>query len=138
MIDKNKTRIVAVLQVVLLMSYLFTGSVDLLFILVYEFFVRLYLTALLSPIELFATGIVFLLRSKKHNRYRLDKEFAAHIALIIISFALASALLEYTRLAFAFILLLAVWKTVEAITSICLGCKLYEFLQRKGINVVSL
>lgn len=138
MIDENKTRIVAALQVTLLMSYLFTGNVDILFILIYEFFVRLYLTSLLSPIELFATGIAFVLSSEKHNRNRLDKEFATHIALIIVSFSLAAALLEYTRLAFAFILLLTMWKALEASTNICLGCKLYELLQRKGINVVSL
>ncbi|MDM5272764.1 DUF4395 family protein [Sulfurovum sp. zt1-1] len=138
MIDGSKTRIVAALQATLLGSYLFTGYVDLLYILVYDFFVRLYLTSLLSPLELIAIGVESLFTREKHSGNRLDKEFATHIALTIVSLSLTAGLLEYPKIAFTFTLALVIWKILEATTNICLGCKLYERLQRKGINIISL
>jgi len=137
-IDENQIRIVAALVAISIVAYLFLGYRSLLILLIYHFFIRIYLTPLLSPLELIGTGLSSLFNHEKNKQDELGKEFATHMALIIVSLSLAAGFLEYTGLAFSIISLLVVWKTLEATKNICFGCKLYELLQRKGIKIVSL
>ncbi|WP_373031725.1 DUF4395 domain-containing protein [Sulfurovum sp.] len=137
-IDESQIRIVAALVAISIVAYLFLGYISLLILLIYHFFIQLYLTPLLSPLELIAS---YISSSFTHERYSKDtsgKEFATHIALIIVSVSIVLEVLKYTKLASTLILLLVVWKILEATKNICLGCKLYELLQRKGIKIISL
>lgn len=137
-IDENQIRIVAALVAISIVAYLFLGYISLLILLIYHFFIQLYLTPLLSPLELIATCISSLFSHEKNNKDMSGKEFAAHLALIIVSVSIALELLEYTKLASTLISLLVVWKILEVSKNICFGCKLYEFVKQKGIEIVSL
>ncbi|UPT77888.1 DUF4395 domain-containing protein [Sulfurovum sp. XGS-02] len=137
-IDESQIRIVAALVAISIVAYLFLGYIGLLILLIYHFFIQLYLTPLLSPLELIATFISSLLTHNKYSKNTSEKEFAAHLALTIVSVSMILEVLEYTRLASALILLLLVWKLIEVSKNICFGCRLYEFVKQKGIEIVSL
>lgn len=137
-IDQNQIRIVAGLVAISIVVYLYTGFISMLFFLVYHFFILLYLTPLFSPIEVIATSISSLFTHEKYSKDTSEKEFAAHLALIIVSVSIALELLEYTKLATTLILLLVVWKILEVSKNICFGCKLHKLIQNNGIEIVSL
>lgn len=137
-IDESQIRIVAALVALTILAYLFLGYKSLLVIVIYHFFIQIYLTPLLSPLELIATWISSLFSDKKHHRYASEKEFALHLALTIVSGSILLEILTHTRFASTLILLLVVWKIVEASRNICFGCKLYALIQKKGIEIVSL
>lgn len=137
-IDENQIRIVAALVAISIVVYLYTGYISMLLFLVYHFFILLYLTPLFSPIELIATSISSLFTHEKYSKDTSGKEFAAHLALIIVSVSIVLELLEYTKLATTLISLLVVWKILEVSKNICFGCKLYKLIQKNGIEIVSL
>ncbi|MFT5661639.1 MAG: hypothetical protein ACI9TV_002286 [Sulfurimonas sp.] len=138
MLDENQTRIVATLVVITIVAYLFLGYIGLLMLLAYHFFIGLCETPLLSPLEVIATKVSLLFSNKKNKKNMLEKEFATHLALIVVTISIVLAVLEYSILSSISILLLAVWKMMEMQKNVCFGCKLYEFIERKGIKIISL
>ena len=66
------------------------------------------------------------------------KEFAFHVALSILLLALFAELTNNSYIAFALISFLCFWKIFKATKNICIGCKFYELLKRKNIEVESL
>ena len=139
MLNENQTRVVAILVVITIIAYFFLGYISLLMLLVYHFFIGLYVTPLLSPLELIATRLSLLfLSNKKNNKDMLKKEFATHLALTIVTISIVLSVLGYSMLSSTLILLLAVWKMMEMQKNVCFGCKLYEFIESKGIKIISL
>lgn len=137
-IDESQIRIVAALVIISVVAYLFLGYISLLILLIYHFFIKLYLTPLLSPLELIATSISSLFTHERYSKDISGKEFATHLALIIVSVSIVLEVLEYTILASTLISLLLVWKIFEVSKNICFGCKLYKLIQKNGIEIVSL
>ena len=137
-VDENQTRIHAALVVLLMSAYLFTGNLFIIYILVYDFLVRIYVTPLLSPLYLLSLSIVNLIGLKQKSANASAKEFASHIGLTTLSIALCAELLNQTSIAFILVLFLTLWKVFEATKNICFACKLYELLKSKNIEVVSL
>lgn len=136
--DESQIRIVAALVAMSIVAYLFLGNVSLLILLIYHFFIRIYLTPLLSPLELIAKCISLFFSYEKNYRDTSGTEFATHLALNIVSVSIVLEVLEYTNLATILISLLVVWKILDASKNICFGCKLYELVKKKGIEIVSL
>ncbi|QOR61241.1 DUF4395 family protein [Sulfurovum sp. ST-21] len=132
---KGHTRIVAVFVVMTVMAYLLSGYISLLILLTYHFFVRLYISPLFSPLE-FMAGYVSNYQSNSSEDSQ--KEFAAHLALLLTSLSLILELYGHSGLGYMSVFLLLVWKSFEVCRNICFGCKLYEFVWKKGIEIVSL
>ena len=137
-VENKRRQIVAALVAMLIMCYFLTGYSSILYLLVGHFIVRLYLHPLFSPIELTVTGILHLLNVKKHRPETSDKEFASHLALTIVSSSILLELLEYSTLAYTLLFLLSIWKILEATRNVCFGCRVYELILKKGVQVVSL
>ncbi|WP_373030298.1 DUF4395 family protein [Sulfurovum sp.] len=138
LIDENQIRIVAALVALTIVAYVFLGYKSLLLLLIYHFFVHIYLAPLFSPLEIIANGISLLFNHNKDNNDTSEKEFSSHLALFIISGFIVLELFEFTKLASTLILLLVIWKIVEASMKICFGCKLYQYIKKNGIEIVSL
>lgn len=137
-IDENQTRIHAALVVLLMSAYLLSGNSLIMYILVYDFFVRIYVTPLLSPLYLLSANIVSLIGLKQKLVDASAKEFASHVGLTILFIAICTELLNYTSIAFTLVLFLTAWKLFEATKDVCFACKFYEQLKRKNIEVISL
>lgn len=137
-VDANQTRIHAMLVVLLMSAYLLMGSTIFLYILLYDFFVRIYVASLLSPLYLISTTIVNLIPAEQKFADGYAKEFASHIGLSVLFITLLAELVGGRHTAVVLILFFIVWKIFEATKDICFACELYELLKCKNIEVVSL
>lgn len=137
-IDKNQTRIHAALVCLVMIIYMLSGSLMPIYMLIYDFIARIYMTSLLSPLYHLSKGIVNLFKLEQKFTDESAKEFASHIGLTMLFIALFAELLNQTFLALTLITCLSIWKIVEATKDICFACKFYELLKRKNIMVVSL
>ncbi|MDD3442906.1 DUF4395 domain-containing protein [Sulfurimonas denitrificans] len=137
-IDENQTRMHAGLVVLILIAYMASGNLSFIYMLIYDFFARIYVTSLISPLYLLSKGLVNLIGLKQRFSEESAKEFASHIGLMIIFVALYAELLNWTSFSYMLITFFGVWKTFEATKDICFACKLYELLVRKNIRVESL
>lgn len=137
-VDENQTRFHAGVLVLLMIAYLFSANELFIYILVYDFLVRVYAMPFMSPIYLISTYLVNLLNLKNISTDGLAKEFASHVGLTILFVVLIADLVGETTSALLLTLFLTLWKIVEAARDFCFACKFYEFLKRKNIEVESL
>lgn len=138
LVDENQTRTHAGLLVLLMAAYLFSGSTLILYILIYDFLIRIYMTPYISPIYLMSTVLVSIIGVKEKFTDKYAKEFASHIGLTILFVALGAELLNQTTVAFLLVAFLTIWKIIEAAKEFCFACKFYELLKSKNIEVESL
>ncbi len=137
-VDENKTRIDAAIIAVLLMAYLFTGSTPVLLILLYDFIVRLYVRAWLSPVYLLSSYLLSKISFAKRVGDANSKTFAAQIGLAVVLFILAADFGASETWTLALSLFFVFWKILEASKNICFGCAFYALLQRYNIEIVAL
>lgn len=137
-IDENKTRIDAAIIAVMLIAYLFTDSMPILLILLYDFVVRLYVKPWLSPVYLLSSYLLRKVSFAKRVGDADSKKFAANIGLAVVLFILAADFGAYETWALALALFFVVWKILEASKNICFGCAFYALLQRYNIEIVAL
>ncbi|MDD5156807.1 DUF4395 domain-containing protein [Sulfurimonas sp.] len=137
-VDENQTRIHATLVIFLIGIYLFIGDISIIYILIYDFFVRIYVAPFLSPLYIISLQVVRLIGLKQKPADELAKEFASHIGLTILFIILFAEYFRETHISFLLIVVFGIWKAVEIIDSECVACKFYELLKHKGIEVVSL
>lgn len=137
-VDENQTRIHAMLVIFLVGIYLFTEDTSVIYILIYDFFVRIYVVPFLSPLYIISLQIARLIGLKKKPANELAKEFASHIGLTMLFVVLFAEYFKETYVSFSLIAVFGIWKAVEIIDSECFACKFYELLKHKDIEVVSL
>jgi hypothetical protein len=137
-VDENQTKVDAILVAFVLCGYLYSGYYAMLFLLTYDFFVRLYLSPVLSPFYALSRLCVKVLRLKRKDVDAEAKFFADNIALTVLIFILASEFGQEHIVSVILILSLVFWKIVEATKNICVGCKLFQLLRRHNIEIVSL
>lgn len=138
LVDVNQARLLAASVVLLAAAYLITGYTAILFVLAYDYFVRLYMTPLLSPAYLL---VKIFLPLFSHMLYPVDtsaRVFASHVGLTILVAVISADVFEYKLIAGGLITFLTFWKVVEAYKNICVACKFYELLQEKNIEIISI
>jgi hypothetical protein len=136
--DENQTRIHAGLLVILMCAYLLSANVAILYVLVYDFLMRIYMAPHMSPIYLISTFLVKIIGAKEKLTDENAKEFASHVGLTLLFAALGAELLNQTTVAFLLVGFLSVWKIAEATKEICFACKFYELLKSRNIELESL
>ncbi|MFA5455359.1 MAG: DUF4395 domain-containing protein [Sulfurimonas sp.] len=136
--DENQTRIHAGLLVILMCAYLLSANVAILYVLVYDFLMRIYMAPHMSPIYLISTFLVKIIGAEQKPTDENAKEFASHVGLTLLSAALGAELLNETTVALSLIGFLSVWKIAEATKEICFACKFYELLKSRNIELESL
>ena len=138
MVDENQTRIHAALVVLLMGVYLLGGGVFVIYALLYDFLVRIYVAPQLSPLYIISAELVRFVSLEKKSASKDKKEFASHIGLTILFIVLFAELLDEREAAFVTVGFFAAWKLFEASYNICIACEFYEYLKHKNIKVVSL
>lgn len=135
---KSQARMHAGLLVMLMCVYLFSVNSVILYILVYDFLMRIYMAPHMSPIYSISTFLVRIVGAKRESADENAKEFASHIGLTLLFAALGAELLNETTIAFLLVGFLSVWKIAEATKGICFACKFYELLKSRNIELESL
>lgn len=137
-VDVNQTRVHAGVVVLLMGAYIFSANELFIYILIYDFLVRVYVMPFMSPIYLISTALVKLFNLKERLSEGSANEFASHIGLCMLFVVLITDLLNETTTAFLLTMFLALWKIAEATRDFCFACKFYELLKSKNIEVESL
>ncbi len=135
---KNQTRMHAALLAAFMAVYMLSANTAVLYILVYDFLMRIYMAPHMSPIYLISTFLVKITGLKKKPTDENAKEFASHVGLTLLFAALGAELLNETTIAYLLIGFLGVWKIVEATKDICFACRFYEALKSRNIELESL
>ncbi|MFA5234250.1 MAG: DUF4395 domain-containing protein [Sulfurimonas sp.] len=136
--DENQSRIHAGLLVILMGAYLLSTNVAILYVLVYDFLMRIYMAPHMSPIYLISTFLVKIIGVKEKFTDENAKEFASHVGLTFLFVSLGAELLNQTTAALLLIGFLTVWKIAEATKEVCFACKFYELLKSRNIELESL
>ena len=137
-VDENQTKIDAALVVVLMCAYLVSTNEQVIYILIYDLLVRIYMTPFLSPIYIISLILVNLIEFKKRVADTRAKEFALHVGLTMLLVALFTELVFQSSVALLLFVSFTVWKIFEALKDICFACRFYEMLARNKIEVESL
>ena len=136
--DENQMRIHAGLLVILMCAYLLSANVAILYVLVYDFLMRIYMAPQMSPIYLISTFLVKIIGAEQKPIDENAKEFALHVGLTLLFTALGAELLNQTTVALLLVGFLSVWKIAEATKEFCFACKFYELLKSRNIELESL
>ncbi|MCK9472532.1 DUF4395 domain-containing protein [Sulfurimonas sp.] len=137
-VDENQTRVHAGVVLLFMSAYLFSANELFIYILIYDFLVRVYAMPFMSPIYLISTVLVKLFNQKERLTDGSAKEFASHVGLSMLFAVLIADLLNETTAAFFLTIFLALWKIAEVAKDYCFACKFYELLKSKNIEVESL
>ncbi|TKI71007.1 DUF4395 domain-containing protein [Sulfurimonas crateris] len=135
---KNQSRMHAGLLVMLMCAYLFSANVAILYVLVYDFLMRIYMAPHMSPIYLISTFLVKIAGLKREATDENAKEFASHVGLTLLFASLGAELLNETTIAYLLVGFLSIWKIAEATKEFCFACKFYELLKSRNIELESL
>jgi hypothetical protein len=128
----------AALIVALMAVYMLSANTAVLYILVYDFLIRIYMAPHMSPIYLISTFLVKITGLKREAADESAKEFASHVGLTILFAALGAELLGEITIAYLLVGFLSIWKIAEATKDICFACKFYELLKSRNIELESL
>ncbi|MDT8339512.1 MAG: DUF4395 domain-containing protein [Sulfurimonas sp.] len=137
-ICNSQARMHAGLLVMLMCAYLFSANVAILYVLIYDFLMRIYMAPNMSPIYLISTFLVKIAGLKREPTDENAKEFASHVGLTLLFASLGAELLNETTIAYLLVGFLSLWKIAEATKDICLACKFYELLKSRNIELESL
>ncbi|MDY0122755.1 DUF4395 domain-containing protein [Sulfurimonas sp.] len=135
---KNQARMHAALLVALMAVYMLSANTAVLYILVYDFLMRIYMAPHMSPIYLISTFLVKITGLKREAADESAKEFASHVGLTLLFAALGAELLGEMTIAYLLVGCLSIWKIAEATKDVCFACKFYELLKSRNIELESL
>ncbi|MDY0233040.1 MAG: DUF4395 family protein [Sulfurimonas sp.] len=137
-VNGTQERVYSGIVALLLGLYLFGTNEIFLYILICDFFVKIYISSQISPISTISTFLVKIMNLKDRPTDALAKMFASHVGLTLLVVALLIDLSQEIKIAFLMIVCFAIWKLLDATREFCFACRFYEFLKRKNIEVESL
>lgn len=137
-VNGTQERVYSGIVVLLVGLYLFSTNEIFLYILICDFFVKIYISSQISPISIISTFLVNIMNLKDRPTDALAKIFASHVGLTLLVVALLMELSNETKIAFLMLVSFAIWKFIDVTREFCFACRFYEFLKRKNIEVESL
>ncbi|OHE10737.1 MAG: hypothetical protein A2513_00110 [Sulfurimonas sp. RIFOXYD12_FULL_33_39] len=129
-VDENVLRILAGFISALGIIFIASSQIFVLFLLLYDFFVRVFNCHKISPlfyISILATKVL------KLNKREVDagpKGFASKLGLILVFCALSASVLGFSLTAATLIAILVICALLEALFSFCIGCQIYFIIKK--------
>jgi len=137
-VDERQVRMHAMYIALVGTGYLTSFAPFFIALLVYDFAVRIFVSANVSPVFWLSRVTVRALRTPVHYVDAGPKKFAAKIGLSVTVPSLYLALFGHDLLAAALVGVLVICATLEAVFNYCLGCEIYSWLHEHDIEIVSL
>ncbi len=129
-IDGTIIRINALSISLMLLAYLFTSEILLIYVLGIDLIIRLFINKALSPINQLSHLIKMLIRAKTVKTDAGAKRLAAYFALGFSWAVVALHLFELFDIAKAVTIIFVVCSLMELFFNYCVGCKIY-FIYKK-------
>ncbi len=134
-ITKKETQTEVLFMMIIMILYVLTGDVSLIFLIVYHYFSRLYRVSILRPLRIISHFLDTLFLYEKRNITENKKAFSVHICLSVLMGILLLNLYGYQTVSLVIFLLFAGVGVYQIITEQCLICKFYTFLNTKNIDI---
>lgn len=128
MLDENQIRIQALLITLTALVFLVTGWRAFVFLLVYDFAARLFVSPKISPFVQIALVTLKIFKIKKQSVDSAPKIFASYIGLGFSVAIVCASLLGADEAATLFAIILTLCAAMEAFFNYCVGCKFYAML----------
>jgi len=132
-VNENKTRVVALFVLLIVIVYLLTGYLYLIAFLALDFLLRVSRFAKFSPPGILADVVISVFNISNKPTDRAPKRFAAGTGLAFSLLIIASALLHLDLVAIILTIVLAFFALLESAAGFCAGCYVYAFLKSAGL-----
>lgn len=129
-IDSNVSRITSFLVSSLVILYLFTAQVIILYILAFDFIMRLYIKKENSPLYLMALGFKNILKIKDKYIDSGAKRLATYFGFSFVLMLIASYYIDIYLITLTIAVVFLACSLLDVFINYCLGCKIY-FIIRK-------
>lgn len=129
-VDTQMVRAISVLITITALLYLLTSEIFFVYLLVGDFTLRLVRLHAYSPFFQFSSAILRLLHIQPRMSDEAPKRFALYLGWGMSVAITLFALLHATHFAIFFIAILLLCAALEMFFEFCIGCKIYQYLQR--------
>jgi hypothetical protein len=127
-IDENRARFVAFWVVLLVISYVFTGSPVIIGFLLADFFLRAFNLNAYSPLGILSGAVVKQMGLKSKPVDRAPKRFASFVGIVFLVLTLVAAMFGFTLTSKAIAGVMVVFASLESFFGFCAGCYVYTFI----------
>ncbi len=126
-IDSHAGRIGSALTLLLVVSYIASGNVAILFFLTADLLVRLYGDKAFSPVSALSSRLMRLLRLGARPVDGAAKHVAGHFGLLFSVLLIVTHFLHADTAAYAVAAVFGLCLLMDAVFNFCVGCKIYRF-----------
>lgn len=124
-IDSRASRIGSALILLLVISYMATGNVAILFFLTADLLLRLYGNSALSPVSVLSRRLMALLRIQTRPVDGAAKHVAGHFGLLFSVLLILMHFLHADAAAYGIAAVFGLCLLMDAVFNFCVGCKVY-------------
>lgn len=136
-VDSNVSRLSALFVVILVLTYLYTNSIYILFFLAIDFVMKLFLNPGISMITMFAELVKGLLNIKDKLADSGAKRLAGYFGLSFVLMLIAVHWLNIWLLTLSIALIFLSCSVLDVVFNYCIGCKIYFIIKKIYPNFMS-
>ena len=136
-VDSNVSRLSSLFVVILVLTYLYTNSIYILFFLAIDFVMKLFLNPGISMITMFAELSKGLLNLKDRFADSGAKRLAGFFGLFFVLTLIAVHWLNVWLLTLSIALIFLSCSTLDVAFNYCIGCKIYFIIKKIYPNFMS-
>ncbi|MDY0120474.1 MAG: DUF4395 domain-containing protein [Sulfurimonas sp.] len=136
-VESHISRLSSFLVSSLIIAYLITSNVYILYFLLIDFLIRLYMDKSYSLIFLFAKAIKNILALKDSFCDGGAKRLAAYFGLLFVFLLIATHYLDQWLVSLAIAAIFLVCSLLDVLFDFCIGCKVYYLIKRVFPNFMS-
>ncbi len=127
-IPEHLPRITAFFNIILMLSFLISGSPIFIAFLLLDFSLRSAAHHKYSPVHQLSTIASSLLQIKSDYVNKAPKQFAARLGTLFFILILISSLTGFTNTAYVLTIVVLILASVECVLNFCVGCYIYTYL----------
>ncbi len=127
-VDTHIVRSISAIASLTALLFLFTNQGFLLFLLFFDYSMRLIRLEKFSPFYQISVFIVKILKLQPHKSDEAPKRFALVLGLSMTFFMILFYLFSLPSLVYMLVVILLFCATLEALFDFCIGCKIYPYV----------
>lgn len=131
-VNENKTRLIATLVILLVLSFELSNSILFIAILIPDFLIRTSTFGKFSYLGFLADKLIPILKIRNKPTDIAPKRFAAGVGFVFSDLILIFYVVDQKEFAFGLSYILILFAILESAFGICAGCYAYTYLKRWG------
>jgi len=129
-IDSNVSRLTSFLVASLVLAYLFYGAVFILYIVAFDFIMRLFVKKDSSPLHMIALGVKELFGIKDKFVDSGAKRLAAYFGLIFVFMLIVANYFDIYSITLSIAVVFLLCSLLDVFFNFCVGCQIYHIIKK--------